>query len=276
MLIRNGLEVPFYGRGLEVPRYNTLRIYVFAKNYIFTTYMLIRNGLEVPFYGRGLEVPRYNTLHLTMEKRTFYRRNLPHLQPDNSVFFITARLKGSLPKEVILRLKEEHELQRKELKEQGLSKKELTEEMQKSYDLYFGRFDDLLDSGTTGPHWLKADNIAEMWTNALNYFDNERYKVICSTVMSNHVHFIFYKLDRPLNAVLQSLKSFSANEMNKALQRSGNFWQPESFDRVIRNRTELEYRINYVLDNPVKVGIVPHWSAYRHNYIHPDFKKYVK
>ena len=211
-----------------------------------------------------------------MEKRTFYRRNLPHLQPEDAVFFMTVRLKGSLPKEVILRLQQEYELRHKELEKRGLSEKELVEEMGKSFDLYFGRFDDLLDSGTTGPHWLKEDNIAQIWINALNYFDQERYKVVCSTVMSNHVHFIFYKLDRPLVSVMQSLKSYTANEMNKALQRTGNFWQSESFDRVIRDRTELEYRINYVLDNPVKAGLVSHWSEYKYNYIHPDFRKYVQ
>ena len=209
-------------------------------------------------------------------KKQFYRRNLPHWQPEDSVFFMTVRLQGSLPREVILRIQQEHELQRKHLKKQGLSKKELAEELRKSHDLYFGKFDDLLDSGGTGPHWLKEDKIAQIWVDALNYFDGDRYKVICSTVMSNHVHFIFYKLNQALLKVMQSLKSYTANEMNKALQRSGGFWQHESFDRVIRDRIELEYRINYVLDNPVKVGIVSHWSEYKHNYIHPDFKKYVE
>jgi len=236
----------------------------------------MRNELEASFYAArtgSVALRFYETK--TFMKKQFYRRNLPHWQPENAVFFMTIRLKGSLPKEVVLRLQQEHELQRKHFKKQGLSEKELQEELRKSYDLYFGQFDDLLDSGGTGPHWLKADNVAQIWTNALMYFDQERYKVICSTVMSNHVHFIFYKLDRPLEDVMQSLKSFTANEGNKALQRSGGFWQHESFDRVIRDRMELEHRINYVLDNPVKAGIVSHWSAYQHNYIHPNFKKYV-
>jgi len=133
-----------------------------------------------------------------MEKQ-LYKRNLPHWQPEDAVFFMTVRLKGSLPKEVVLSLQQDRELQYEHLKEQGLSKKELEEALRKSYDFYFGQFDDqfddLLDSGSTGPHWLKDDNIAQIWINALKHFDDERYKIICSTVMSNHVHFIFYKLD---------------------------------------------------------------------------------
>ena len=120
-----------------------------------------------------------------------YDRNLPHWQPHKSVLFITVRLKGSLPKEVVLALKQDRELKREELKEKGLSQKELEEELRKSYDFYFGKFDDLLDNNHTGPHWLKDDKIAQIWVNALNHFDNERYKVVCSTVMSNHVHLFF-------------------------------------------------------------------------------------
>jgi len=211
---------------------------------------------------------------MLMEKQ-LYKRNLPHWQPKKAMFFMTVRLKGSLPKEVVLSLQQDRELEHERLKKQGLSEKELEEALRKSYDFYFGQFDDLLDSGETGPHWLKNDNIAQIWINALNHFDHERYKLVCSTVMSNHVHFIFYKLDRPLVKVMHSLKSFTANQANKVLQLSGGFWQEESFDRVIRDKVEFAYRINYVLNNPVKANIVSHWSAYKHNYIHPDFKKYV-
>lgn len=189
---------------------------------------------------------------------------------------MTVRLKGSLPKEVVLALKQDRELRREELKEQGLSKKELDEELRKSYDFYFGKFDDLLDNSTTGPHWLRDDKVAQIWVNALNHFDNDRYKVACSTVMSNHVYFIFHKLNEPLGKIMHSLKSYTAKEANKVLNRTGAFWQIESFDRVIRDRNEFEYRVNYTLNNPVKAGIVSHWSAYKYNYICPDYKHYIQ
>jgi len=209
-------------------------------------------------------------------KKEFYRRNLPHWQPDNAVLFVTARLHGSLPKEIVLSLKEERELYQKHLEEQGLSDEELKKTLRQSRDLYFGKFDDLLDNNKTGPHWLKDNNVAQIWVDALKYFDNERCKVICSTVMSNHVHFIFYQLKQSIRKVTHSLKSYSGNEANKVLGREGRFWQEESFDRVIRNREDLGEKINYVLNNPVKIGIAPHWSEYKYNYIHPDFGKYVK
>lgn len=55
---------------------------------------------------------------------------------------------------------------------------------------------------------------------------------------------------------MHSLKGFTANSANRALGRSGPFWQHESYDRVVRNEEELTRIRNYVLSNPVKAGLV--------------------
>jgi hypothetical protein len=41
--------------------------------------------------------------------KEFYRRHLPHWQPQNAIFFVTFRLKNSLPDAVIESLREEQE-----------------------------------------------------------------------------------------------------------------------------------------------------------------------
>lgn len=206
----------------------------------------------------------------------FYKRNLPHWQPSNAVLFITVRLDGSLPRVTIEELQKRKEAEKQLLKDKGLSEDLLKKELSKCSNLYFGKFDKLLDNSTTGPHWLKEDKIAKIWSNALFHFDGVRYKIICSTIMSNHVHFIFYKLDRGLSLIMKSIKGFSGREANKLLDRTGErFWQIESFDRVIRDRTELRSRINYTLNNAVEAGLVKHWKFYKHNYIHPEFIEFV-
>lgn len=125
---------------------------------------------------------------------------------------------------------------------------------------------------------MKEDAIAQVWIDALHHFDQERYKLICSTVMSNHIHFIFYKLDRSLAEIMKSLKGYSAYKANKLLlgrKKGAPFWQEESFDRNIRHRDELKIKINYILNNPVDAGLVTHWKDWKYNYIHPDFIKYL-
>jgi putative transposase len=68
---------------------------------------------------------------------------------------------------------------------------------------------------------------------------------------------------------MQSIKGFTARECNRLLAQAGMFWQQESYDHVVRDDDELERIIQYVLNNPVKAGLVERpelwrWSsAYR-------------
>jgi len=210
------------------------------------------------------------------KEQRFHRRNLPHWQPKNAIFFITARLAGSLPRNKVEELKALREVELGKLEQIKEAPSELQKRVIIIEEFYDGKFNDLLDFNHTGPHWFKEIRIANIWINALMHFDQERYEVICSTVMSNHVHFVFHKLDRSLSKIMKSLKGFSAREANKALERTGqSFWQSESYDRVIRDDLELKRTINYVLNNPVKAGLVNNWWEWPYNYVHEDYREYV-
>jgi putative DNA methylase len=60
----------------------------------------------------------------------------------------------------------------------------------------------------------------------------------------------------PLGSIMHSLKSYTANQANRILGRSGAFWQQESYDHWVRDDDELERIVNYILANPVKAGLV--------------------
>ena len=59
----------------------------------------------------------------------------------------------------------------------------------------------------------------------------------------------------PLQEILHSWKSFTANQANKLLGRSGEFWQREYFDRYIRNAEHYVQAVGYIEENPVKAGL---------------------
>lgn len=97
--------------------------------------------------------------------------------------------------------------------------------------------------------------------------------------MPNHVHIVLKMIERnsndeipALTKMLQGLKSFTALKANKLLNRSGSFWQAENFDRVIRNSEELESTIKYVLNNPVKAGLVDEWQDWSFSFCKSEFK----
>lgn len=200
-----------------------------------------------------------------------YRRNLPHIQPPGATLFITPHLHGSLPVEAIERLRNEFQLRLKQIeREAAPAEKELL--LYREEKRYFGRFDDLLDRMTHGPDWLRIPDVARIVCNALHNRDGKTYELIAYCVMPNHFHTVLTPLPidsdsyQPLSRIMHVLKGYSAHEANEVLKRRGKFWQAESYDHFVRDTAELERIIYYVINNPVKAGLVEHWADWPWTY----------
>ena len=55
-----------------------------------------------------------------------------------------------------------------------------------------------------------------------------------------------------MSGIVHSWKSFTSNQCNRLLGRTGSFWQKEPFDRYIRNERHYYQALNYIHYNPVK------------------------
>nr|WP_262903337.1 transposase [Hymenobacter psoromatis] len=192
-----------------------------------------------------------------------YERRLPHRLPPGETIFLTFRLAGSLPQQVINQWREEDELKRNRLELN--SEQRYTEQKR-----YFGRFDAQLAKADYGPTWLEQPEVAGLVAQALHYFDGKSYDLLCYCLMPNHVHLVVSLPVEapPLLKTLQRLKGYTATQANKLLLRSGAFWQAESYDHVVR-QGELARIIAYVLENPVKAGLAADWQQWPHTYLAP-------
>lgn len=213
----------------------------------------------------------------------FYRRNLPHHQPDHATYHIVFRLAGSLPQEALQRL--QNEVDESERYASGMKDEKMRFELfHQIRQEYFEKFDSLLDGYSTGPHWLREPQIAELIVDALHFRDKKLYDLIAFTVMPNHVHTIFsigeakqidklHHVGRRVSSpyvvtrILENLKWYTALKANKLLHREGQFWQHESYDHVIRNGEEFEKAIWYVLNNPVKAALAKTWDEWKWSYV---------
>ena len=181
------------------------------------------------------------------------RGYLPHFDGGEREQTVTFRLFDSMPQEVLERWKEE-----------------LAHLPSADYDLERRkRIDAYLDRGY-GSCYLREDRIAKMVQEALLHFDGERYVLHAWVVMLNHVHVLFTpKTGHEMSEIAHAWKSFTAHEGNKALQREGEFWQREPFDRYIRDEKHFTNAVAYIENNPVKAGLCQtpedwRWgSAYR-------------
>lgn len=199
----------------------------------------------------------------------FYRRNLPHWQPPEAEYFVTFRLADSLPKEAVNKLKN----LKKQLKE---SDKEL--KASKIERSIFQKYEKLLENDEHGPVWLQKKAIAQLVAESIEYRNEQLFDLYAYCIMPNHVHLVFkhikptFNTKYPIIKILASLKRYTARKANQELNREGQFWQHESFDRVIRNQEELESTIRYVLNNPVKANLVEEWQDWQHSFYKPEFK----
>lgn len=74
--------------------------------------------------------------------------------------------------------------------------------------------------------------------------------------MPTHVHVVIEVLQNGMvPKIVQRWKSFSAHEINRALDRKGALWQREYFDRFMRSERQFEWTIAYVENNPVAAGL---------------------
>ena len=90
--------------------------------------------------------------------------------------------------------------------------------------------------------------------NALHFLDDKKYVLHAAVILDDHAHIIINPIDT-LSKITHSIKSFTAHEMNKALNKRGKFWQDESMDKVIRSEKELIEKIKYIVNNPINAHL---------------------
>jgi REP element-mobilizing transposase RayT len=167
------------------------------------------------------------------------RGYLPHFDGAALPQFISFRLAESVPAKVIRRWQ-------KEIKHL---------EYQQERILLQRRIEKYLDCGY-GELLLQDQRVAGLVQNSLLKFDGSRYRLFAWVVMPNHVHSLMTRYENyHLKDILHSLKSYTAHEANKLLNRTGQFWIEDYFDRYIRNERHFRQTVAYIELNPVKAGL---------------------
>ena len=166
------------------------------------------------------------------------RGYIPHFDGGGISQFLTFRLFDSMPQEIVKKWRDE-------TANQGEDGKVIFRKNVESY----------LDKGF-GECFLKNEQVAESVQNSLIFYHGAKYELIAWVIMPNHIHFLATLFeDVELREIAHSIKSYTAHEANKVLNRTGQFWQHEPFDRYIRNRNHFVNVIKYIENNPVKAGL---------------------
>lgn len=119
--------------------------------------------------------------------------------------------------------------------------------------------------------------------------------------MPDHVHIILQPIEINqgqyinLSLIMQAIKGFASKQIIKHINimntqtgtsvppktiadtQTGasvlpikHIFQSESFDRIIRNKEELNEKMNYILNNPVKNGLIDNGFNYNWYYLNKE------
>jgi len=201
----------------------------------------------VPPAVAGASRPRFGSVQIRD------RGHLPHWEKEGATYFGTFRLADSLPSSVLDRIKSERQALVRTANQ--LHRALSADERRKLQRLSTPIIEKSLDSGF-GACRLAQSSIADEVANALQHFDEQRYRLFAWCIMPNHVHVVFKAFPgHTLAEIVHSWKSFTAKRANLILGLHGAFWQREYYDHLVRDEGELGRAIRYVAQNPEKANL---------------------
>lgn len=213
------------------------------------------------------------------EKKEFHRNNLPHFQQPGQAYFITWNLKDAIPakafQDYTLELTK-LERQIKELKKNN-SAESLIINLESEYDRlrrkYLKAYHDMLDAERHPSVNLSKPENTDIILEALQFWEGKKLHNLALTIMCNHVHWVIELREKDdqgqavyLEDIMESVKRYSANKINKQEGRRGQLWQKESFDTTIRDHKHMYNAIRYTLNNPVNAGLISCWQQWPGSY----------
>ena len=181
-------------------------------------------------------------------KTDVYERNLPHWQQLGKMYFITFRLADSIPAEKLSELS-----QKQEQFKQSYSPPYTSDQEKEYRHLFYKQLDIWMDN-CMGSCILADQRYAEIVKSSLEFYNEQKYMLDHWVIMPNHVHVLAIVEDTILKQVTHGWKSFSARKMNAISGNSGQVWQHESFDHIVRSEFYLEKYRNYIVGNWLKSG----------------------
>ncbi len=104
------------------------------------------------------------------------------------------------------------------------------------------------------------DDIAAMVCENVEFYSRKLgYRLYGFTLMPDHLHVLFSPADsgRPLKDWLRDFKSYTSHRFRK--QTGRQLWQESAYDHVCRAEETAERVLAYIIENPVRAGLVERW-----------------
>jgi len=93
------------------------------------------------------------------------------------------------------------------------------------------------------------------------------FKLLGYVIMPDHVHFLIIPQQGTISDIMRNVKAYTGNAIRRGLGICSDVWQDSFYDHVMMDANDLEIRLNYIHDNPLRKGVVDdpddyHYSSY--------------
>ncbi|MDD4223245.1 MAG: transposase [Candidatus Cloacimonetes bacterium] len=207
----------------------------------------------------------------------YHKRRLPHIYIKHQSVFITWRLTFSLPRSLLVKY---GQLRSKYAAEtQGLSEEYRKMQDYQNHKRIFGWLDEQYGKIDLPDRQLISPEIAQILMSKILEHQDDSYHVKALCIMPNHVHVLMIPycvsadLRNHVSNILKKWKGSTARSINLTLNRTGQLWVRESYDHITRSAAEEARIIDYIIQNPVKAGLVERWNDWQHTWLDEELSK---
>ncbi len=93
-------------------------------------------------------------------------------------------------------------------------------------------------------------------------------RMLAWVLMPDHAHWLIELGEtRALQGIVGTLKTFSARNVNLAIERCGSIWAPAFHDHALRDEDDIPAAARYIVANPLRAALVerigdyPYWNS---------------
>ena len=114
-------------------------------------------------------------------------------------------------------------------------------------------------------NYLLNSNLAKNIIDQLKFRrNNNEIKLYAYCIMPDHIHLLLSlgeSYRKNLQNWMESFKRYTS-KIAKANYQINHFWQKNFYDHIIRKEESLVMIVEYILNNPVRKGMVLDWRDY--------------
>lgn len=205
--------------------------------------------------------------------RAYTRRSRHHIHPYGATFSITTLVHDAVPQPQLLKLSLRRQAELRKIDRSDHPRKALHRYLVNT--LFSQELKRLLSRQSEQEHPFRQSLAAEILAEQIKKYAGKYYRLCAFSIMSNHVHLLldfsiqlagkstanaappgYVNLERVMNYI----KGGSAYSINRRCNRQGPLWAAGYYDRYIRSQRHYQQALKYILNNPVKAGLVSRWE----------------